>query len=56
MKEYDRKLEDLMEQDKELDKKYREELKKNKDAEEYQKRMAIKTRWYRAELFKIMKK
>ena len=59
---YQERITQLQNKDNELNKLYREELLKTLGCEDveqsikdYENRMAIKTRWYRLELYKIMK-
>lgn len=48
------KLTELSQKDNDLNTQYRKELLETKDPTLYEKRMTIKTRWYKLELYKIM--
>lgn len=52
--DYNNKLTELSQKDNELNTEYWKELLETKNTKLYEKRMAIKTRWYRLQLYKIM--
>lgn len=52
---YNERMTELSQKDQELNDKYRQEFKETQDVQEYEKRMEVKTRRYRLEMYKILK-
>lgn len=52
--DHNNKLTELSQKDNDINTQYRKELLETKDTTLYEKRMDIKTRWYKLELYKLM--